>query len=218
MRKRAIGVVTRDNYMTFAKKYYDNQRPYGLSIAGTETGRLQHIWARREAFFYRVTGDNSYATTAMQFLRGVNLYFTTGPGETTLPLLVWSKVKLGVTPDINALATILVRLGGAHRDGGGFAEAQACFREEVALRERLVVAQPGQRSRLVDLAWARVNLATALLGRAPAAGPSSAADLAAAREVFRVIDLRPIDVPPSDEDVVALLAAYRTLAGRLGTA
>jgi putrescine transport system permease protein len=34
--------------------------------------------------------------------------FTTGPGYTTLPLLIWSKVKLGVTPDINALATVIV--------------------------------------------------------------------------------------------------------------
>jgi putrescine transport system permease protein len=34
--------------------------------------------------------------------------FVTGPGNTTLPLLVWSKVKLGVTPDINALATLMV--------------------------------------------------------------------------------------------------------------
>ena len=38
--------------------------------------------------------------------------FTTGPGTTTLPLLIWSKVKLGVTPDINALATIIVLLVG----------------------------------------------------------------------------------------------------------
>jgi putrescine transport system permease protein len=34
--------------------------------------------------------------------------FTTGPGSTTLPILIWSKVRLGVTPDINALATIIV--------------------------------------------------------------------------------------------------------------
>lgn len=34
--------------------------------------------------------------------------FTTGPGTTTLPILIWSKVKLGVTPDVNALATITV--------------------------------------------------------------------------------------------------------------
>jgi putrescine transport system permease protein len=34
--------------------------------------------------------------------------FTTGPGYNTLPMLVWSKVRLGVTPDINALATVIV--------------------------------------------------------------------------------------------------------------
>lgn len=39
--------------------------------------------------------------------------FTTGPGNTTLPLLIWSKVKLGVTPDINALATLTVVIVGA---------------------------------------------------------------------------------------------------------
>lgn len=38
--------------------------------------------------------------------------FVTGPGNTTLPLLVWSKVKLGVTPDINALATLMVLVVG----------------------------------------------------------------------------------------------------------
>jgi putrescine transport system permease protein len=39
--------------------------------------------------------------------------FTTGPGSTTLPLLIWSKVKLGVSPDINALATLIVLIVGA---------------------------------------------------------------------------------------------------------
>ena len=34
--------------------------------------------------------------------------FTTGPGYNTLPMLIWSKVKLGVTPDINALASVIV--------------------------------------------------------------------------------------------------------------
>jgi putrescine transport system permease protein len=38
--------------------------------------------------------------------------FTTGPGTTTLPILIWSKVKLGVTPDVNALATIMVCIVG----------------------------------------------------------------------------------------------------------
>jgi putrescine transport system permease protein len=34
--------------------------------------------------------------------------FTNGPGTTTLPIYIWGKIKLGVTPDINALGTIIV--------------------------------------------------------------------------------------------------------------
>jgi putrescine transport system permease protein len=34
--------------------------------------------------------------------------FVNGPGSSTLPVLIFSKVRLGVSPDINALATVLV--------------------------------------------------------------------------------------------------------------
>jgi putrescine transport system permease protein len=34
--------------------------------------------------------------------------FVSGPGATTLPMLIFSKVRLGISPDINALATILI--------------------------------------------------------------------------------------------------------------
>lgn len=34
--------------------------------------------------------------------------FVSGPGATTLPMLIFSKVRLGVSPDINALATIMI--------------------------------------------------------------------------------------------------------------
>ncbi|NBN64552.1 ABC transporter permease subunit [Microvirga tunisiensis] len=34
--------------------------------------------------------------------------FTTGPGATTLPMMIYSQVRLGVTPEINAACTILV--------------------------------------------------------------------------------------------------------------
>ncbi len=34
--------------------------------------------------------------------------FVNGPGSSTLPVLIFSKVRLGVSPDINALASILV--------------------------------------------------------------------------------------------------------------
>lgn len=34
--------------------------------------------------------------------------FTSGPGATTLPMKIYSQVRLGVTPEINAACTILI--------------------------------------------------------------------------------------------------------------
>jgi putrescine transport system permease protein len=34
--------------------------------------------------------------------------FTTGPGATTLPMRIYSSVRLGVTPEINAICTVLI--------------------------------------------------------------------------------------------------------------
>jgi putrescine transport system permease protein len=34
--------------------------------------------------------------------------FVTGPGASTLPMVIFSKVRLGVSPDVNALATIII--------------------------------------------------------------------------------------------------------------
>lgn len=36
--------------------------------------------------------------------------FVTGPGSTTLPIVIFSKVRLGVSPEINALASIVVAI------------------------------------------------------------------------------------------------------------
>lgn len=64
--------------------------------------------------------------------------FTTGPGNTTLPLLIWSKVKLGVTPDINALATLTVLVVGLGVVIAGVilnrAERRRIFDERLAYR------------------------------------------------------------------------------------
>ncbi len=53
-------------------------------------------------------------------------FFTSGPGSTTLPLRIYSMVKLGVTPEINALSSLmmvvsmsLVLLSLALQKGGG---------------------------------------------------------------------------------------------------
>ena len=34
--------------------------------------------------------------------------FVSGPGSTTLPMLIYSRIRLGLRPDINALATIII--------------------------------------------------------------------------------------------------------------
>ena len=44
--------------------------------------------------------------------------FTSGPGATTLPMKIYSQVRLGVTPEINAVCTLLiavVAVGDHHR-------------------------------------------------------------------------------------------------------
>ena len=38
--------------------------------------------------------------------------FVAGPGSSTLPMVIFSKVRLGVSPDVNALATLMVLLVG----------------------------------------------------------------------------------------------------------
>lgn len=35
-------------------------------------------------------------------------YFTTGPGSNTLPLQIYSMIKTGITPDVNALTTLII--------------------------------------------------------------------------------------------------------------
>lgn len=65
--------------------------------------------------------------------------FVTGPGNTTLPILIWSKVKLGVTPDINALATITVVIVGTGVAVAGWllqrADRRRARDEQLAYRE-----------------------------------------------------------------------------------
>jgi putrescine transport system permease protein len=38
--------------------------------------------------------------------------FVSGPGASTLPMVIFSKVKLGVSPDVNALASLIIALVG----------------------------------------------------------------------------------------------------------
>jgi putrescine transport system permease protein len=39
--------------------------------------------------------------------------FVSGPGASTLPMVIFSKAKLGISPDVNALASLIILLVGA---------------------------------------------------------------------------------------------------------
>jgi putrescine transport system permease protein len=57
--------------------------------------------------------------------------FVAGPGSSTLPMVIFSKVRFGVTPDVNALATIMVLLVAT-----GIALSTVLMRHRQKLRER----------------------------------------------------------------------------------
>jgi spermidine/putrescine transport system permease protein len=40
-------------------------------------------------------------------------FFTSGPGATTLPILIYSSVKRGLTPEVHALASLIVVVSAA---------------------------------------------------------------------------------------------------------
>jgi putrescine transport system permease protein len=64
--------------------------------------------------------------------------FVSGPGASTLPMVIFSKVKLGVSPDVNALASLIICLVGV-----GVLIAGHLMRR--AERERLRDAQMAER-------------------------------------------------------------------------
>lgn len=66
--------------------------------------------------FLKVTLPNILPAMAAAFLLAFTLSlddlviasFTSGPGATTLPMRIYSQVRLGVTPEINAISSLLV--------------------------------------------------------------------------------------------------------------
>ena len=60
--------------------------------------------------------------------------FVAGPGASTLPMVIYSKVKLGVSPDINALASLIVCGVGACILGAGWLMARSDRRRELEMQ------------------------------------------------------------------------------------
>jgi putrescine transport system permease protein len=71
--------------------------------------------------------------------------FVAGPGSSTLPMVVFSKVRLGVSPDINALATIFVTIVSIGVAAAGFLMAR-----QQKIRERDVQMALAANQELVE--------------------------------------------------------------------
>jgi putrescine transport system permease protein len=65
--------------------------------------------------------------------------FLSGPGASTLPQVIFSKVRLGVSPDINALATLVIAVVSLAVIAGGIVSMRADRRR--ALEERMAYAE-----------------------------------------------------------------------------
>ena len=63
--------------------------------------------------------------------------FVSGPGSSTLPMVIFSKVRLGVTPEINALATIFIAIIAIGIVGAGIAMRRS---EKARLRDAQAAA------------------------------------------------------------------------------
>ena len=66
--------------------------------------------------------------------------FVSGPGASTLPMVIFSKVKLGMSPDVNALASLIICLV------GGCVIVAGCLMRN-ADRRRILDAQMAQHKK-----------------------------------------------------------------------
>jgi putrescine transport system permease protein len=60
--------------------------------------------------------------------------FVSGPGTSTLPMVIYSKVKLGLSPDINALASLIIAAVGACVVFGSYLMRRAERQRELELQ------------------------------------------------------------------------------------
>ncbi len=90
-------------------------------LAGFDTSveeAAQDLGAKPATVFFRITLPLIAPAVAAGWLLSFTLSlddlviasFASGPGSTTLPMKIFSSVRLGVTPEINAIATILIGL------------------------------------------------------------------------------------------------------------
>ena len=75
--------ITREDYLKYIKARWFPLREHTLKKMDDLNHRKHWESARREAFFYKITGQEEYARNAMGFIRGDYRFRTEGPGKDT---------------------------------------------------------------------------------------------------------------------------------------
>ena len=138
---RGVGAVTITlAHITFCMAYVTvvvQSRLAGFDESLEEAA--MDLGARPVKVFFRITLPLILPAIASGWLLAFTLswddlvitQFVAGPGSSTLPMVIFSKVRFGVTPDVNALATILVLIVAS-----GIAISTAWMRYREKRRER----------------------------------------------------------------------------------
>jgi putrescine transport system permease protein len=138
---RGVGAVTITlAHITFCMAYVTvvvQSRLAGFDESLEEAA--MDLGARPATVFFRITLPLILPAIASGWLLAFTLswddlvitQFVAGPGSSTLPMVIFSKVRFGVTPDVNALATIMVLIVAA-----GIALSTAWMRYRQKRRER----------------------------------------------------------------------------------
>ncbi len=141
---RGVGAVTIAlSHITFCMAYVTvvvQSRLVGMDVSLEEAA--MDLGARPGRVFFRITLPLILPAIASGWLLAFTLswddlvitQFVAGPGSSTLPMVIFSKVRFGVTPDINALATILVLIVAT-----GIAGSTVWMRYQQRRRERDVL-------------------------------------------------------------------------------
>jgi putrescine transport system permease protein len=141
---RGVGAVTITlSHITFCMAYVTvvvQSRLAGMDVSLEEAA--MDLGARPGRVFFRITLPLILPAIASGWLLAFTLswddlvitQFVAGPGSSTLPMVIFSKVRFGVTPDINALATILVLIVAT-----GIAASTVWMRYQQRRRERDVL-------------------------------------------------------------------------------
>ena len=141
---RGVGAVTITlSHITFCMAYVTvvvQSRLAGMDMSLEEAA--MDLGARPARVFFRITLPLILPAVASGWLLAFTLswddlvitQFVAGPASSTLPMVIFSKVRFGVTPDINALATILVLIVAT-----GIAASTVWMRYQQRRRERDVL-------------------------------------------------------------------------------